>query len=142
MVEMKKVSGIEYGTMSWTIEVPEPAIVFEKFPNKQVAQALPDPANAIIESLENPLGMERISEIVKRGSKVTIAFHSHVGHSYISAPIVLDELHEAGVEDSDITFMPGLGTYPKFRRKDFLLSEVDPLVSGAPILPSEIVDKF
>ena len=139
---MKKVPGIEYGNTSWTIEVPESAIVFEKLPAEQITQALPDPANAIREALENPLGMDRISEIVKKGSKVTVAFHSHVGHSFISAPIVLDELHKAGVEDSDITFMPGLGTYPKFRRRGFLVSEMDPLVAGKPILPPKIVDKF
>lgn len=151
MVEMKKVQGIEYGDTSWTIQVPESAIVFENIPAKQVTPALPDPSEAVRRSLENPLGMDRISEIVKKGSKVTIGFHTHQGHSSISAPVVLEELHEAGVEDSDITFMPGLGCYPKLTRRELLPSTgadapwaIHPNQSGAEatMLTPGIVNKF
>jgi len=148
---MKKVQGIEYGDTSWTIHVPESAIVFENIPAKQVTPALQDPSEAVRRSLENPLGMDRISEIVKKGSKVTIGFHTHQGHSSISAPVVLEELHEAGVEDSDITFMPGLGCYPKLTRRELLPSTgvdapwaVHPNQSGAEasMLTPGIVNKF
>jgi hypothetical protein len=154
MVEMKKVQGIEYGNTSWTIRVPESAIVFENLPAEQVTPALPDPAEAVRHALENPLGMDGLSEMVKRGSKVTIGFHTHGGHSIISAPIVLEELHEAGVEDSDITFMPGLGCYPKLGRRELLGSdgpdysqtahqiEVHQSAAGAAMLPPEIVNRF
>jgi len=149
MVEMKKVHGIEYGHTSLTVSVPESAIVFDGIPKEQVARELPDPAEAVRKALENPLGMDRIADLVHKGSKVAVGFHTHQGHGAVSAPVVLEELHKAGVEDEDIFWMPGLGCYPKMGRRDILgAGHDDPWAAhaghdgAAPMLAPEIVDRF
>jgi len=72
---MTKNVTIEYKD-TWTeISVPKTARLIQYgtpvFPEIPIH---PDPKKAVKEALKNPIGMEGIPDLVKRGSKVTIAF--------------------------------------------------------------------
>jgi len=72
---MNKEVAIEYGDTWIEISVPENATVvqygtptFPKIPSH------PKPEHAVRNALEHPVGLEPIADLVKRGSRVTIAF--------------------------------------------------------------------
>jgi len=127
---------IEYKD-DWTeISVPDSAMVLQygtpEFPDIPVH---PDPEKAVREALENPIEMERIPELVKRGSKVTIAFDDPIKHPEPSlrviVPIVIDELCKAGVREEDITLLCAIGAHCKLRPNEFRA-----------LLDSELYDRF
>jgi len=116
---MTKNIRIEYKD-TWTeISVPDAARVVQygtpAFPEIPVH---PNPEKAVKEALENPVGMGRIPELVKKGSKVTIAFDDPIKHSEpikIIIPIVVAELLKAGVREEDITLLCATGAHCKLR---------------------------
>ena len=71
-------------------------------------------------SILNPIGMDPISKLVKKGSKVVIIFPDRVkggdhstAHRKISIPIIIDECHKAGVSDEDILLICSNGLHRK-----------------------------
>lgn len=114
---MSKTVLVDYWDKKVEVEVPENAHVVD-FPAPPV---LDDPAEAVRQALANPLGMQRISELVSKGSKVTIAFDDPCRPGLprqIVIPEVLKELEKAGVEDKDITLLAGNGNHRKFRKEE------------------------
>jgi nickel-dependent lactate racemase len=116
---MAKRVTIEYKD-TWTdISVPENATVIQydtpAFPEIPIH---PDPGAAVKKALKNPIGMEKIPDLVKRGSKVTIAFDDFMkgfGVIHIMAPIVVEEVLKAGVKEEDITLVCANGAHRKWR---------------------------
>jgi nickel-dependent lactate racemase len=115
---------IEYKD-DWTeISVPESSRMLqygtEEFPEIPVH---PEPGKAVREALKNPIGMEGIPDLVKRGSKVTIAFDDPIKHPEPSLrviiPIVVEELRNAGVREEDITLLCAVGAHCKLRPHEF-----------------------
>lgn len=78
---MAKNITIEYKD-TWTeISVPDTAIVLEYgTPNFPDIPLHPDPEKAVRDALKNPIGMEKLPDLVKKGSKVTIAFDDPIKH--------------------------------------------------------------
>jgi len=121
-IAMTKKIAIAYeGT--WTeISVPETARVIQygtpAFPEIPIH---PDPEMAVKEALANPVGMERIPELVKQGSKVTLAFDDPAKCPapsqvlQVIIPVVISELLEAGVREEDITLVCASGGHCKWR---------------------------
>jgi len=110
---------IEYMDSWIDISVPEKATVIKygssAFPEIPIH---PEPHKAVREALENPIGMERIPDFVKSGSKVTIAFDDPVKKPEpikIIIPIVIEELLQAGVIEEDITLLCASGAHCKWR---------------------------
>lgn len=127
---------IEYKD-DWTeISVPDHATVFQygtpEFPEIPLH---PDPGRAVREALENPVGMERIPDLVTRGSKVTIAFDDPIKHPEPSLrviiPIVVEELRNAGVREEDITLLCAVGAHCTLRPQEFRA-----------LIGSELYDRF
>jgi nickel-dependent lactate racemase len=133
---MSKNVTVEYKDIWTEISVPDSAMVLQygtsEFPEIPVH---PDPGKAVREALENPIGMERIPDLVKRGSKVTIAFDDPIKHPEPSLraiiPIVVDELRSAGVREEDITLLCAIGAHCKLRPSEFRA-----------LLGSELYDRF
>jgi nickel-dependent lactate racemase len=109
---------------TWTeIVVPETARVLRygtpEFPEIPIH---PNPEKAVREALENPIEMERLPDLVKRGSKVTIAFDDPIKHPELSLriiiPIVVEELLKAEVREEDITLLCAIGAHCKLRRSE------------------------
>lgn len=112
----------EYGQGVMSAELPDTTDVF--IPGVTV----PDPPyipeeNLVAETLKsirNPIGMEPLSKLARRGSKVTIVFPDRVkggeqatSHRKISIKLILDELYAAGVEKQDILLICSNGLHRK-----------------------------
>jgi len=65
--------------------------------------------------LRNPLGCKKLSELVKPGDEVVIISddNTRLTPTNVIVPILLDELNEAGVEDSQVKIIMALGTHRK-----------------------------
>lgn len=120
---MKSVK-IEYKE-SWTeISVPKRAeIVQYGTPTFPEIPIHPNSEKAVREALENPTGMNKIPDLVKKGDKVTIAFDDPIKFSLLERPdpitivipIVVEELLKAGVNEEDITLLCASGGHCKWR---------------------------
>lgn len=89
--------------------VPDPEII----PEEQIVEMTR-------ESVRNPIGMEPLSKLAKRGSTVTIVIPDIVkgglqptSHRKIATRVVLDELYAAGVEKKDILIIFSNGLHPR-----------------------------
>lgn len=118
----------EYGQGVMTAELPEDRTdVF--IPGTTVPDPAYIPEDQIVEvtreSILNPIGMKPISDLVKKGSKVTIVFPDRVkggfqdtAHRKISIPIILEECFKAGVEKKDILLICSNGLHRKNTEKE------------------------
>lgn len=118
---MMKLS-FEYGTGMMEASLPDNTDIF--VPGETVLDPPHIPLDRIGEetyqSILNPVGMEPISKLVEKGSKVVIVFPDRVkggfqptSHRKTSIPIIIDELLKAGVEKKDITFLCSNGLHRK-----------------------------
>lgn len=113
---------LEYGHGTVNVTLPDSADIF--IPGETV----PDPpyipedqlVEKTLESIRNPMGMEPLSELAHKGSKVTIIFPDRVkggeqptSHRKISIKLILQELYAAGVEKKDILLICSNGLHRK-----------------------------
>lgn len=77
------------------------------------------------ESIHNPVNMEPIQKLVKKGSKVTIIFPDRVkggyqdtSHRKTAIPILINECIKAGVEKKDILLICSNGLHRKNTKKE------------------------
>src|SRR5512143_2858571 len=70
-----------------------------------------DPQAAVAEALEHPIGSPRLCEIAHPGDRVCIVFTdiTRVSPDDLLVPALLSELQHAGVRDSDVTLLCGIG---------------------------------
>lgn len=111
---------IEYHNTWIDISVPENAEIFrygtQDFPEIPLH---PNPEQAVRDALDNPIGIERIPELVNRKSKVTIAFDDQLKSPAealkVIIPVVVDELLKAGVSEKNISLLCATGLHCKRR---------------------------
>lgn len=112
----------EYGQGTMSAELPDNTDVF--IPGVTVPDPPYIPEDQLVEatkhSIRNPIGMEPLSKLAKKGSKVTIVFPDNVkggeqttAHRKICIPIILEELYKAGVEKKDILLICSNGLHRK-----------------------------
>ncbi len=118
----------EYGQGLMAAELPDDRTdVF--IPGQTVADPDYIPEDKLVEatheSILNPIGMEPISKLVKKGSKVTIIFPDRVkggfqqnSHRKVSIPIILEECLKAGVEKKDILLICSNGLHRKNTKQE------------------------
>jgi nickel-dependent lactate racemase len=109
---------IEYHNTWIDISVPENAEIFRYgSPDFPEIPLHPNPEQAVRDALENPIGIERIPELVKKKSKVTIAFDDHLKSPAealrVIIPVVVEELLEAGVSEKNISLLCATGLHCK-----------------------------
>ncbi len=87
---------------------------------------LPDVTKAEIEALENPIGTPRLSEIAKGKNTACVVVSDYTrGVPYkrpnfsLLSPII-DELHDGGIKDENITFLVGTGAHRAHTDKENL----------------------
>lgn len=115
----------EYGQGTMEANLPDYTDVF--IPGETV----PDPPyiediyTATRESILNPIGMEPLSKLAKKGSKVTIVFPDRVkggeqptSHRKVAIKIILEELYKAGVEHDDILLICSNGLHRKNTKQE------------------------
>lgn len=99
---------IPYGDDTILAELPERTrIIRQDIPPMH---PLPDPAKAIREALYSPISHKPISELVRPGSKITVAFDDFLASfpqklpsfKEVAIKVVLEELNKLGVDSHDI----------------------------------------
>ncbi len=116
---MKKVA-FEYGQGLMEANLPDSAEIFVPGETVPDPAFLQDPALSTAESIQNPIGMKPIHNLMKKGSKVTISFPDRVkggfqenSHRKTCIPILIDECLKAGVEKKDIKLICSNGLHRK-----------------------------
>ncbi len=117
----------EYGHGTVSAELPDTTDVF--IPGVTVPDPPYIPEEELeaktLESIRNPIGMEPLSKLAKKGSKVTIVFPDRVkggeqptSHRKVSIKLILKELYAAGVEKKDILLICSNGLHRKNTEKE------------------------
>ena len=112
----------EYGTGTMSAELPEYTDVF--IPGETVADPPHIPEDQIEEetrrSIQNPIGMPRLEQLVQRGSRVSIVIPDIVkgglqktAHRKVAVKVLTEELLKAGVERRDIRLIFSNGLHPR-----------------------------
>ncbi|MEY8351907.1 lactate racemase domain-containing protein [Lachnospiraceae bacterium 54-53] len=118
---------LEYGQGTVNVTLPDTADIF--IPGETVADPPYIPEDQLVEktleSIRNPMGMEPLSRLAKKGSKITIVFPDRVkggeqptSHRRISIKLILQELYDAGVEKEDILLICSNGLHRKNTEKE------------------------
>jgi nickel-dependent lactate racemase len=91
---------IRDGSLAWELEPKE-------------VPAVPDEELAVREALDNPLGSERLGEMVRPGMEVVILVDDFTRPTprRTILRLLLDELTGAGIREDDITVIVALGTH-------------------------------
>ena len=108
---------VDFGDRSLEIDVPEHATVVE-FDDPG---ALSQPAVAAREAIEKPCGAPPLKELAKPGMRVAVGFDDPTRPArtvQIILPVVVDALLEAGVGESDITFVCACSNHRKWTRRE------------------------
>ena len=117
----------EYGQGVMAAQLPDNADVF--VPGETVADPPYIQPEMLVEatrrSIENPIGMPSISELVSSGSKVCVVFPDRVkggfqetSHRKTAIPIVIAECLKAGVKKHDIKLICSNGLHRKNTREE------------------------
>lgn len=121
---MKKVL-FEYGQGTMEAVLPDSTEVY--IPGETVPDPpfLKDPKPETRRSIQNPIGMDRISKLIGKGSKVTISFPDRVkggfqenSHRKTCIPILIEECLKVGVEKKDIKLICSNGLHRKNTREE------------------------
>ncbi len=127
------------------IRVPKSATIIE---SEARGGQSSDPTEKIREALRNPLGMERIKAIVNKGSRVAIALDdpTKISPSYMTIPVILEELRGAGVKEENIILVSATGTHRHYKPNEFIeyrnVGYGLPPGKGIPRVPEAIVHDF
>ena len=115
----------EYGAGTMDANLPDNTDVFITGETVPDPPYLKDVYTATRESILHPIGMEPLSKLAKKGSKVTIVFPDRVkggeqptAHRKVAIPIVLEELYKAGVEKKDILLICSNGLHRKNTKQE------------------------
>lgn len=119
----------EYGQGTMEANLPDNTDVF--IPGETVADPPyikeEDLYEVTKKSILNPIGMDPISKLVKKGSKVTIIFPDRVkggeqptSHRKVSIKIILEELYKVGVLKEDILLICSNGLHRKNTKQEIL----------------------
>ncbi|MBP3415866.1 MAG: DUF2088 domain-containing protein [Spirochaetaceae bacterium] len=119
----------EYGHGMMDAQLPDNTDVFIPGETVEDPPCIPESEleERTLQSLRNPIGMEPLSKLAKKGSKVTIVFPDRVkggeqatSHRKISIKLVLQELYAAGVEKKDILLICSNGLHRKNTEQEIL----------------------
>ena len=112
----------EYGHGTMAANLPEDTEVF--IPGETVLDPPCIPEDRLIaetlKSIRNPIGMEPLSKLARKGAKCVIVFPDRVkggeqptSHRKTAIPLVLQELYDAGVEKQDVLLLCSNGLHRK-----------------------------
>jgi hypothetical protein len=110
----------EYGQGHMVAQLPDTAEVFVPGETVPDPPYLEDVETATRESIEHPVGMPPIAELVGPGARVTLSFPDRVkggfqenSHRKTCIPLLIDECLKAGVRREDIKLICAIGLHRK-----------------------------
>ncbi len=119
----------EYGHGTLSANLPDHTDVFIPGTTVPDPPAIPQDqiAQKTLLSIRHPIGMEPLSSLAHKGSKVTIVFPDRVkggeqptSHRKTAIPLILRELYGAGVEKKDILLICSNGLHAKNTQQELL----------------------
>jgi len=108
---MSETVELKYGKGSVKLEVPNGSIIATLYPNK--VERAPDDVSEIERAVANPIGSPLLEELA-RGKRTAVIVVPDVTRPLPRAKMLaplLERLHAAGIPDSAITIIFGLGTH-------------------------------
>lgn len=137
---MREIFFLRYGKEKIRIEVPSENVLYFIKPGNFVSSV--SEREAILMSLRDPIDSPPLVERLRKGMKVVI-----VGDDLTRAtprervfPVLLDELNRAGIPDSDIVVLIGLGTHRYMTTEEIRRCYGDEVVARVPVLNHEWQD--
>jgi len=117
-----------------SIEVPEENFLFAV--DRKPAKALENPEQELRKSLKNPIGTPPLKDLVKRGDKVVIVADDNTRPTpqKFILPILLDELNEIGISDSQIEVLIALGTHRYMTEDEILEKFGKEVINRVPVI--------
>jgi nickel-dependent lactate racemase len=100
---------LKYGHQGLTVDLPDTAEVL----TTRFVPGLADESESIREALRDPIASPPLKSLVKPGDRV-IVVHTDITRATPNdrlLPVLLDELHLAGITTENITLLNGLGTH-------------------------------
>jgi len=100
---------LKYGRQGLAVDLPDSAEVL----STRFVPGLADEPGEILEALRNPIASPPLESLVKPGDRVVVA-HTDITRATPNdrlLPVLLDELHLAGITAEDIILLNGLGTH-------------------------------
>lgn len=115
-----KVIPVHFGEKVIELHVPKKNLCFNLKRND--FDAPEDPRAEIRMALQNPKGTERLKEMVSKDSAVVILAddRTRVTPQKLILPLILDELHEAGIDNEQIKLVIAYGTHRPMTDKEIL----------------------
>src|SRR5690554_2405619 len=115
-----KVIPVHFGEKVIELHVPKKNLCFNLKRND--FDAPEDPRAEIRMALQNPKGTERLKEMVSKDSAVVILAddRTRVTPQKLILPMILDELHEAGIDNEQIKLVIAYGTHRPMTDKEIL----------------------
>lgn len=109
---MLKEYSFGFGDGEFKVSLPEEKVINEV--EGKTYKAIVDVPAAVKAALNNPIGTPPLKEIVKKGDTVAI-IASDITRKWVRhdlfLPVILNELNEAGIPDSDIKIVVSLGAH-------------------------------
>lgn len=100
---------LKYGRQGLAVDLPDSAEVL----STRFVPGLADEPGEILEALRNPIASPPLESLVKPGDRVVVV-HTDITRATPNdrlLPVLLDELHLAGITAEDIILLNGLGTH-------------------------------
>jgi Uncharacterized conserved protein len=117
----------EYGHGTMEAQLPDSTDIFIPGETVKDPDYIPEDKleEAYLNSLADPIGMPRLSELAHKGTTVTIIVPDRVkggeqptSHRKLSIKYILNELYNAGVDKKDILFIISNGLHPRSTETD------------------------
>ena len=117
----------EYGHGTMEAQLPDSTDIFIPGETVKDPDYIPEDKleEAYLNSLADPIGMPRLSELAHKGTTVTIIVPDRVkggeqptSHRKLSIKYILNELYHAGVDKKDILFIISNGLHPRSTETD------------------------
>ncbi len=104
---------LKFAKKTLPLEIADDRIMSVLLPPEDIT--VPNANEEIKRAMQNPIGSDRLKNIVKKGEKIAIITSdiTRPCPSYVMLPSVLEELEEAGIEKKDIVIIFALGTHRK-----------------------------
>lgn len=108
---MDKIFDTTFAGVPVQVKIPKENLINIIEPHEQLP--LKDPVKMMREILDNPVGCEKLVDMVRPGDKVAIASSEYMRYPYtwILAPVVVEVLKKAGVKDENICLINAPGTH-------------------------------
>lgn len=111
---------VHFGAQIIELNIPEDNLCFNLTRNRFPIENSEE--EEIIKALENPVGSNRLKEIVKNDSSVVIMVDDRTRKTpqKLILPFVLDELNDAGVKNNQIKLIIATGTHRDMTKEEIL----------------------